>query len=613
MTTPSYLGKRVRSSAFLTPYYLGKRQDVGTGVDPNTLYPVSEHHSYVDRNLMDFSFGYATNSSVLAPPGSTWSLDGTYLFLFDFVLERKVVNPVMRVFLTGEDDFEKKEDWIEIGQSTTPTVHTDTRLTFKDAVQITIPTSLYGLNLDGYEPGQTRRRIVFGTGDGNRAYLNSYTEWRTFYPTAIIPDGIHWWKDVQRSQRMYDDFIISPNASSQLVIPANTLTAEYGYFEVSTPDLKGNGTYWDYPYGGTAGQTFPPNSVWTTIPSKPWTGVVWSSGNADVTLTQSELVNHDGKKLYAHVKAGTSTTPWTNIEYHIKMPITIRVLPTFKVGLTPEIQSKDDADLSNCVFVRTLLLTNGYLGNFPNEPVRYTWSIHKLSDDSEVFSIEGTKTLSATLTFDAIAAHPGTSDTTHYVRCNCTLYCPSKPSIEGETRFAKYEKKISQLLNPLPMFMTYQTIITQPPTGNTMINGEVMMAANAYDGYTGTTEYLLVPSRTFKTTLDGSVPAGDNGFFSCRMQNLVTPGLKLVIVFDQPVVIKRIVWHHVIGPPSEPLPAVQVYTDVNLTNEITCTNTDITTKISETVLDSRTAFTILCMKLPKTGQWFNIDKLELYS
>jgi hypothetical protein len=217
------------------------------------------------------------------------------------------------------------------------------------------------------------------------------------------------------------------------------------------------------------------------------------------------------------------------------------------------------------------------------------------------------------LTFDAIAAHPGISDTTHYVRCNCTLYCPSKPSIEGETRFAKYEKNISQLLNPLPMFMTYQTDITQPPTGNKMIDGAAMVSANAYDGYTGTTDFVYIASRTFKTTLDGSVPAGDNGFFSCRMQNLSTPGLKIVIIFNQPVVIKRIVWHHVIGGSGEPLPAVQVYTDVNLTTEITCTNTDITTKISETVLDSRTAFTNLCMKLPKTGQWFNISKLELYS
>ena len=453
MTTPSYLGKRVRSSAFLTPYYLGKRQDVGTDVDPNTLYPVSEHHSYVQGYMMDALFGYdgTERVHVLAQPGFTFTLDGTNvgtdLYLFDFVLERPVVNPVMRIFLTGEtslggdNEFQKKEDWVEIGQSTTPTVHTDTRLTFQnDPFQITIPTSFYGDDRDGYTPGSSARRIVFAVGDNNTPYLYSYTEPRVFCATAIKPFGIDWYKD---GNRMQGDFIINSDASNQLFIPANTLTAEYGYFEVSTPDLKGHGTYWEYPYGDTlVGQTFPPNSVWTTIPSKPWTGVVWSSGNADVTLTQSEFVNHDGKKLYAHVKSGTSIVDWSNIVYHIKMPITIRVLPTFDLVMTPDLQSNSDADLSNCTFLRPLLPVSGYLGDFPNEPVRYTWSIHKLSDNSEVFSIEGTKTLSSgILTFDAIAAFPGTSDATHYVRCNCTLYCPSKPSIEGETRFAKYERK----------------------------------------------------------------------------------------------------------------------------------------------------------------------------
>jgi hypothetical protein len=471
MTTPSYLGKRVRSSAFLTPYYLGKRQDVGTDVDPNTLYPVSEHHSFIDRNLIDLAFDptaeYTELESVLAPPGATFSLDGTYLFFFDFVLERPISNPIMRIFLTGEDDFQKKQDWIEIGQSTTPSIHTNTRLTFKDAVQIMIPTSLYGDNTDGFESGQTRRRIVFVTGDDNTAYLNSYTEWRTFHPTAIKPHGIYWWMVTPESQqRMYDDFIISPDDLGRLSIPASTLRAEYSYIEMRQPDLKGHGSHWDYPYGNTVNQPFPITEVWTSIRDKPWNGLVWRNDNVDVTLTQSELVNHDGKKLYAHVESGTSTTPWTNIEYHIKMPITIRVLPTFKVGLTPELQSKDDADLSNCTFVRTILFTNGYLGNFPNEPVRYTWSIHKLSDNSQVFSIEGTKTLSATLTFDAIAAHPGISDTTHYVRCNCTLYCPSKPSIEGETRFAKYELKapFSGVYNTLDSVDRNTAVWTPKPT-----------------------------------------------------------------------------------------------------------------------------------------------------
>lgn len=485
MPVPSYLGKRSAGDAFLTPYYLGKRQDVGTDVDPNTLYPVSEHHSFIDRNLIDIAFNptdkYNEYESVLAPPGATFTLNGQLLdgiyrmLLFDFFLARPVSNPVLRVFFTGDMthditleadfDFQNKKDWIEIGHSTTPTVHTDTRLTFKDAVQITIPASLYGDNTSGYEGG-TRRKIVFVTGDDNTPYLNSYTEWRIFHPTAIKPYGIHYFEDIGRPR--YDNFIITPNAVGQLIIPANTLMAAHGYIEMSTPALKGHGTYWEYPYGTQVGQDFPEKPHWDTItPDKGWNGLSWSSTNDGVTLTQSELVNHDGKELYLHVKAGTlASSAWTNVVYHIKMKTTIRVLPTFNVGLTPELQSRDDADLSNCTFVRTLLLTNGYLGNFPNEPVRYTWSIHKLSDNSQVFSIEGTKTLSATLTFDAIAAHPGISDTTHYVRCNCTLYCPSKPSIEGETRFAKYELKapFSGVYNTLDSVDRNTAVWTPKPT-----------------------------------------------------------------------------------------------------------------------------------------------------
>lgn len=482
MTTPSYLGKRVRSSAFLTPYYLGKRQDVGTDVDPNTLYPVSEHHSFIDGKLMHITFNphnYDEIDSVIAEPGETFILndkDRTLVeqFWFDFFLARPVSNPILRVFFTGEADFQKKEDWVEIGQSTTPSIHTDTRLTFNDAVTVTIPTSLYGDTTDGYESGLSRRRIVFAAGDDNTPYLYSYTEWRTFHPTAIKPHGMYYWVvNTEGSQQKYDDFIISPNASNQLLIPSSTLFTAYSYIETwaPEPDLKGHGHYWDYPYGTAKGQPFPPNMVWTTIQDKPWAGVVWGNNNAGVTLTQSDTVNHDGKELYAHVKAGTSTTDWSDIVYHIKMKITIRVMGSFDPAGLPSKQSK----------------TSIYDVDYRYDPSKHNFVMPTAPDSFDVVCLVVDKANPTTIlgespvdtsklvyTFNPYEVYAGFNETLHFARLRFTPYCPSKPSLRGTPVYCDYKSYlVPVVLNTNSSALEDVNAWTQPPTSIANMNNRI--------------------------------------------------------------------------------------------------------------------------------------------
>ena len=465
MPTPSYLGKRSASDAFLTPYYLGVRPAVNTDapIERECKNGVLGTLQVFDYRLFAQQFPHKVNDTDTDPEMVIWlpawldsttiQLEASHYFL-NFRPTGAYSNPVMRVYWvpsTGwqyaqgvngwgvklgadgvPDDYAPFDQWALVSTADTLPSKTETDYVEFSARSVTVNASSIDYSTTQYG------RFAVAVGDDEDMWSTVLGPGILLSDSIIAYATLNWLEDATTTGSLLHgrgEYVVQLSGNTA-TIPTDTLRGSYYLYDpTGTTFSNFVRSYWTYPLSGI--------SVNNTISQMVSLTNVRRSHVLELAVNiDQDVTNHDGTIVYFDVETGMTEDFTANDVFKKTDTAIIRLLPELLDTLPQNLDPTTVDGKLQFTYLWTSTFLSGNFDAFPNQPIELAWVIRNTSDNSVVWTsgplVPDIVLNAFSYVLYPIDEYPAYDPAVHRTEMSRQPYCPSKPSLKGQQSTVVY-------------------------------------------------------------------------------------------------------------------------------------------------------------------------------